>query len=379
MRLADVAHGKDNNFKLLRLIAAFAVLITHSFAIATGERQSEPLRTWLGMTIGDFAVDAFFVTSGFLVTASLARRQSAAEFLAARVLRVYPALLVMLALTVFVVGPMVTRVPVSEYLSSRHTFAYFLINATMIFDVRYVLPGVFEDNVYRSAVNGSLWSMPWELRMYVLLLSVWLLAKRARSLGAKVWAQLTVAIWVAAAVAHAAIYFTTGAVSDPVRLLFMFFTGASYYVARRFIALSGPLAAAAMAALALSLMDRNAFFVTYNVTLGYLLLWLAYVPGGAIRTFNLVGDYSYGTYIYAFPVQQIVSLLLPGISATGMIAASGTFTLLLAVISWHLIEDRALSLKNKLTERSQQLRHLRAWLPQRHASTSSKRKRTRID
>jgi peptidoglycan/LPS O-acetylase OafA/YrhL len=114
MRLIEAAQGKDNNFNLIRLIAALAVLVTHSFAIATGNPELEPLRGWLGMTIGDFAVDAFFITSGFLVTASLARRQSGLEFVCARVLRIYPALLVMVALTVFVVGPLLSRLsPVS--------------------------------------------------------------------------------------------------------------------------------------------------------------------------------------------------------------------------------------------------------------------------
>ena len=349
MRLADIAHGRENNFKLVRLIAAFAVLVTHSFAIATGERQAEPLRSWLGMTIGDFAVDAFFVTSGFLVTASLARRRSTVEFIAARVLRVYPALVVMLLLTVFIVGPVATRLSVRDYLFNRHTFAYFAINATMIFDVRYVLPGVFESNAYRSAVNGSLWSMPWELRMYALLLGFWLLARSADGLRDRQRDRLILLACGASALAHFWIYYVTGASSDPVRLLFMFFVGASYYVLRRWIPISGPLAIGGAVALALSLFDRDTFFITYNVTLAYLLLWIAYVPAGVIRRFNALGDYSYGMYIYAFPVQQMTSFVSPGISVTNMILASGTITLVLAIASWHVIEARALALKDRFS------------------------------
>ncbi len=101
MRLSNFTDGRDNNFSLIRIIAAFAVLITHSFALAIGTGEAEPFQKFLGMTMGTIAVDIFFITSGFLVTSSLLTRQSVIEFVWARVLRIYPALLVMLCLTVF--------------------------------------------------------------------------------------------------------------------------------------------------------------------------------------------------------------------------------------------------------------------------------------
>lgn len=73
MYLADFAKGRDNNLTLLRIIAATAVLFSHSFVLSNGDPNTEPLRTWLGMTTGTIAVDVFFLVSGFLVTASISK------------------------------------------------------------------------------------------------------------------------------------------------------------------------------------------------------------------------------------------------------------------------------------------------------------------
>jgi peptidoglycan/LPS O-acetylase OafA/YrhL len=110
MRLAEVgSRERDNNFKLIRVAAALAVLVTHSFVLATGDRDAEPLNDSLGLTLGDIAVDVFFVTSGFLVTASLLRRERTLDYLRARALRVYPALWAMLLVVVFALGPSCPR------------------------------------------------------------------------------------------------------------------------------------------------------------------------------------------------------------------------------------------------------------------------------
>ncbi len=104
MKVADLAQGKDNNFNLIRIIAAYAVLVQHAFPLALGPKTVVPLEVSLGVTIGMIAVDVFFMTSGFLVTASLLARKSTVEFVWARVLRIFPALFVMLMLTVFGLG-----------------------------------------------------------------------------------------------------------------------------------------------------------------------------------------------------------------------------------------------------------------------------------
>ena len=353
MKLGDFTYGKDNNFNLIRLVAALAVLVTHSFAIATGDPANEPLRGWLGMTIGDFAVDAFFVTSGFLVTASLANRQAASEFIWARVLRIYPAILVMLVLTVLVAGPWLTSFSIPDYLGSRNTLRYLVKCSTLIFGVEYLLPGVFDGNPYK-AVNGSLWSMPWELRMYILLLSLWLCARATGGEWDAKWKRAVVGVFGVACLAVVATHLAWPKFLLECHLLFMFFTGAAFYILRNWIVLSGRWALVASVLLITSSFSREYFFFAYNLTIAYLLFWIAYVPRGVIRHFNSIGDYSYGTYIYAFPVQQIVVTIVPGISVLMLILISGGATLLVAIGSWHIVEKRALSFKRRSGKSNQQ-------------------------
>lgn len=310
MKLADFAQGRDNNFNLLRILAALAVLLSHSFALVHGTGDAEPMRASLGVDFGSIAVDIFFLTSGFLVTGSLLRRQSVVDFLWARFLRIYPALWVMLALTVFVLGPSLTTLPVTEYLTSSRTAAYLIRCAALLPRVEYLLPGVFESNPYKGAVNGSLWSMPLELRMYLIGYHY---------------------------VAHEASVFA--------KLFFMFFTGASFFVLRTRIDLSRTIFWFGVGALVFSTVHRELFFATYHLTLAYLVFYVAFVPAGAVRRYNRVGDYSYGVYIYAFPVQQTVIALHPGVSVFGVVVTASAVTLALAACSWHFLEQNALTLK----------------------------------
>ncbi len=344
--LSDVARGRDNNFNIIRICAALAVLVTHSFALVVGSGNAEPLRNTLGMTLGYIAVDIFFITSGFLVTASLLSRQSTLEFIWARVLRIYPALIVMLLFTVLVLGPVFTALPISQYFASKITVKYFVKCATLLFGVVYDLPGVFVDNPYKGAVNGSLWTMPSEIKMYLFLAGAWLILGlvRAVRLPAFKWAVI-----IAASAAGVYVVVSEFCVSSPsyfIRLFFMFFTGASFYILKNRIPVSRVPFAVLFAALLLSVVNKQFFFVVYMCSLAYILFFIAYVPKGIIRQYNRLGDYSYGIYIYAFPVQQSIIACIPGISIFQMIVLSAAITLVFSVLSWHILEKRALTLKS---------------------------------
>lgn len=352
MKLSALAQGRDNNFNLIRMLAALAVLVTHSFGITTGE---EPLKSSLGLTWGVIAVNVFFVTSGFLVTASLLARNSAVDFIWARVLRIYPALWLMLALSVFGLGILLTSHDIASYLADRGTWRYIVKNALLFAGVEYLLPGVFENH----AVNGSLWTLVPEVRIYALLLVLWAVAAvsgRYRAMAFRILVFVTAA-------SSAAVYFHIGQFEPPERnfprLVFMFFTGASFYVLRERIELSRPVFWALAILLAMSLLNQSIFFYVFNLSLAYILLYAAYGFGGPIRSYNRLGDYSYGFYIYAFPVQQSLALLVPGISAWALLVLSALITFALAAFSWHLLEKRALGLKAVFTERTKSW--LRAW------------------
>jgi peptidoglycan/LPS O-acetylase OafA/YrhL len=360
MKLGDVAHGRDNNFNLIRFCAALAVLISHSFAVATGSGSAEPMRHTLGLTWAYIAVDVFFLTSGFLVTASLLSRQSAVGFAWARALRILPALWVMLALTVFGLGLAVTSSSPHGYLTARETWRYLVKNAILLRGMVAVLPGVFSSNPLSSVVNGSLWTLEPEVEMYVILFALGILSAIARRLSVIRWGVVTIAV------SAAVLYFMNGnfdnASDEYSRLTFLFFLGASCYVVKDSIPFNRSTFLVLLAVVLLSALDRRAFFLAFTVALPYLLFYVAYGFGGRIRAFNRWGDYSYGMYIYAFPVEQTTVHLVPGISVASLMGISAIVTLTLAMLSWHVLEKRALNLKDVAAAKTRAV--LRCLLPQ---------------
>src|SRR4029077_12307996 len=111
-------------FNLCRMLAATAVLISHAYVLSLGPGTTEPLTNFLGMSLGELAVVTFFVISGFFVSQSFDRKRSFVDFWVARVLRIYPALMLVLLLTVFVLGPFFTTVSITSYCSDPVTLAY---------------------------------------------------------------------------------------------------------------------------------------------------------------------------------------------------------------------------------------------------------------
>ncbi len=344
--ISHYSNNRDNNFNLIRVIAALLVLYSHCYPLALGMGNSDPIELLIGRSLGEIAVDIFFITSGFLVAASLFHQKSVGLFLKARLLRIFPALFVAMMFCVFFVGLIFTTLPTSDFLAHSEVHTYLKKNLTLLWGDRYNLPGVFEGNIYPSAVNGSIWTLPWELKMYVLLALTAFLAR-----GYKHWAIIALAV----------IGFTTytidqlelfgGLDENPNKLRFLsfFFMGSVCYLYRERIYLSHRFFGSILIVLVCStiLKLESLFFLTYAAGLAYLILYLAYIPNGTIRKFNRLGDYSYGIYIYAFPIQQISSALHPGITVLEMLLLVTPATLFFAVLSWHLIEKPSLKFKNR--------------------------------
>jgi peptidoglycan/LPS O-acetylase OafA/YrhL len=356
MKLAECAGNTDNNFHLLRILAAFAVLVTHSFALSTGSADAEPFRQSMGMTMGSVAVDIFFIVSGFLVTGSLLKTRSAIAFFWARVLRIYPALVVMLVLLVFVLGPLFTTLPLASYFAAPRTYSYFVKCATLVWGVNWTLPGVFHFNPAKDAVNGSLWTMPHEIHMYGILLVTWIALgwRGAERVKLFQFAILTAMTSSGMILVGGHLLLNIEIEGWFMKLFFMFFTGAGFYVLRERITLRRSIFWIFVVGLVVSgLVSRQLFFVVYVLTIAYIVFYVVYVPVGTIRRYNRLGDYPYGMYIYAFPIQQTVAACIPGVSVPGMVVLSTIGTLFMAVLSWHLLEKRALKLRARFTQQTQ--------------------------
>ncbi len=325
--LGSCAKGRDNNLNLLRFCAASLVLLSHCWPLTQGTADNEPAMLMFGLELGRMAVWVFFALSGFLVASSWDRRPNVREFFLARVRRIFPGLIVMLLGIVFILGPIATTTSLHEYFNQRKTWTFLLFNATL-YELRWNIPGVFNG----AALNGSLWTLPVEVRCYLVLgVLGWVGALRlgiAYLLVAIVLSVLTFTAWLDVSQAP---------------LAFSFLAGVSAWKWRERIVLNGPLALG-MLLFSLFLMHYRAPFSSAMLVLGlaYGSLYLAYIPAGAIRGFNRFGDYSYGIYIYAFPVQVTVHQLWPDMGVTGMFVCAMPITLVLAVMSWKLIESPAL-------------------------------------
>ena len=321
-----------NNFDSLRFLGAFAVLVSHAFPIAYGARSIQPLQgVSRGQTdLGTVAVLVFFVISGYLITQSFDRRPSPWRFLRARLLRIFPALFVVLALTV-ALGACVTTLSLAQYLLNPDTIKY-VPRGLSLLKLRFQLPGVFADNPVRAVVNGSLWTLYYEFLMYIVVLGLGMAGVLRRTPVLAAWAGALG---------------LSGIFPDSHDLSFgaPFLAGAALYLWRDAIPLRGWPALASLAILAVSL-RIGGFPQAFAAFGAYLTLFLATSGAVPLPDFARHGDLSYGIYVFAWPVQQTVALIVaPTLSWYLNVALSIPIVLGLAWLSWRWVEKPALSLK----------------------------------
>ncbi len=331
-----------NNFNLMRLVAAWMVIYGHASTI-TGVPFTDAF-AWVTQLrgAGAVAVDLFFVASGFLIAASL-ERNDVRGYLVSRGLRIVPALAVCVALTAFVLGPLLTTA--QSYWTDARTWEYFGVNASLALS-RFHLPGVFEQHP-NAVVNGSLWTLPNEARLYLLLLFAWLLGLVTPRRYTRLWALALIAGYAAAwhywpLPDHMQKYGECTA---------FFITGTLLWVERARVRLSGWVVLALVGAFAL-LRGGTWSHLPYFALLTYGTLYLALrVRLPLIRHTDL----SYGLYLYGWPAQQLAWMLPAGRTIAGNIAIASCIALALAALSWFMIEKPALRLKRRYVARAPEI------------------------
>lgn len=339
--LGDVAHGRDNNIRLIRHLAALAVILFHCYAL-NARWPEDPIARLTGapVDLGSIGVQVFFALSGFLIAQSWCLRPSLRLFVEARVLRIYPALIAATAFTILAAAP-TAILPIGAFLSDPQTIHYFWRTASGI-EGTLPLP-VFSTNPFPFAPNGSLWTLPVELRLYAGILA-------AGAVG--VLARPRLAFPVALIVAVLLVY-VPGPVSlliESVRvrsLAIIFVCGALAYVWRSRI----PLSVIAASILLASYLGMGTSFLRAVITLPmivYITLVFAYHPRLQVERLARGADLSYGLYVYAFPVQQLLLWRWPGIGVGGLFFAAIPIIAAAAAASWYGIEKPALSLKRRL-------------------------------
>lgn len=339
MRVPGRISGRDNNFNLIRMVAASGVMVSHAFPLSLGRGAAEPFDgVFAGANLGRICVFVFFAVSGFYITQSFLTRRSLGAFLMARVLRLYPALVVTLLVTAIVLGLFITTAPPDVYW--RQVPGFLLRRLTFV-GGSGGLPGVFADNPAPNAINGSLWTLFFEVLCYLGVVGLGLAGLLTRRRFGAVIAVCLVCY----AVDHV----------HPLRFVvhYLMYLGLPFLIGMAFRIWQDRLVLSPWVALLLALLAAvlrlgfpPAFEAALVLAVAYTTFVLGFMPGRWLQRYNRLGDYSYGMYIYAFPVQQTVAHFLSPMTPLANLAMAFPVTLVCAVLSWHLIEKPALSLKS---------------------------------
>ncbi len=342
---------RRNNLDFVRLALAIVVLLSHSFQIAQGNYNGEPLVSLLRwdnlMTLGALAVCGFFALSGFVITVSWQRNPSWKRFLTNRVRRIYPAFLTVMVLQSFLVAPFVVLHPPQFYTLKQLA----VLGAEMLFLLPYGAPfnnllAVFPHNPESGSglLNPSLWTLRYEFWCYLLVLALGLvgwLRHRWLTLVLFVLAWLLVVTGIQLPW-HRGLTALFGPFFLWPRLLACFLSGMVFATNRERIPHSGRLAvAAAVVLVSVSLGFSIGLEAAFPFAGTYLLFWFGFHPTLRLEGLTRWGDFSYGTYLYGFPIQQLFVHWFPGqLGAWTLFACALPTTLAMAALSWHLVEKR---------------------------------------
>lgn len=272
-------------FDILRLIGALLVIAGHSYALIGREAETPSV---FGHGLHTIGVEIFFVISGFLITRSWLSDPHLIRYTVKRIRRIMPALLAVVFLTALVFGPFVSLMAPSDYYQSPQTWTYLWRNSILL--TYHFLPGVFSG----APVNGSLWTLPVEAFCY-LLTPIILVVFRNRALAATVYLAAASALFYAPFTAEILGFGLAGASS----VMPYFWIGAAAY------------------------------------------LFGCRLPQWP--NFKLPIDLSYGTYLFAFPVQQTIITTHLAINPWIITGISTTIVLPLAWLSWTFVEKPMLT------------------------------------
>lgn len=340
---------QNNNFDLMRLLLASIVIVAHSFPLFLG--RPEPWEA-LGSkhNSGTIAVMAFFVISGLLVTRSAVYSRSGLSYAISRIYRLVPGAFVCAIWMVFILGAVFTTLTLVDYFLSSRIWS-FLIRNTLMMSIQYDLPGVFLENVYAGAVNGSLWSLKIEIRMYI---AFGILVFVARQFP-WVLGKLNYILLAVLALALIRLHVPGTPISlSPEQKPYLLWTFGYYFAAGavlyawvdkvpRNLALSLLFVGAAAA-----LVNTQYYDLALRIALPYFIHCLAFTQVKPMKLMRGIPDISYGVYIYGFPVQQGLSALYSetlGFWTLTILALLISF--ILGAMSWYFVEAPALRNKRR--------------------------------
>jgi peptidoglycan/LPS O-acetylase OafA/YrhL len=343
----SLVDGRSNNLDVMRVVFATGVVLFHSFLFTTVPGR-DPLVWLTGGTagLGSESVAAFFIISGLLITASWMHRPDPRSYVINRVLRIYPAFLVVCAFCLLVVGPL-GAADVHGYFSALHPLEAV---ADMLTLGRIQPVAAYEDlPKVAGELNSSLWTIRIEFVCYLLVLALGVLGILRRRLVIAGMFALLLVVRIPIHVASLAGRLPAGARlvdhRDHVELIAFFLAGTTFYLYRERIPRSRVIAAAAGVVWLAAALAHQLWFVT-PIVFTYLVFYVGYTPRARFKDFSRHGDLSYGIYLYGWPAQLLVATFLSDhLQPHVFFVVAMVPVVAFAGLSWTMVERPSLSLK----------------------------------
>jgi peptidoglycan/LPS O-acetylase OafA/YrhL len=338
----EFREGHDNFFTPLRLLFASLVVLGHAFVIGLREAGTEP-HVFHHYTFSYLAVNLFFIASGFLVTKSMVYRGDTPSFVSARALRIFPALIVHVLFVMFIIGPLATKASLSDFFTDPDWFLQPLKVLTF-FDTDMSMPRIFEANGEQLG-SGTLWTLRYEVIAYIGTLAVFSLG-----LLRKKWMVLLQFVLPSIGWLIGSRFGLFDNLPATVENLFRF--GIAYGLGATICAYRERLkfswiTFAALIVLSFLTRETPVVEVIMNMILAWVIFRIAYMRLPKFDWMQRIPDLSYGIYIYHWCVLQLIFYWLPDLSVFELFTLSVPPTIILAALSWYVIEKPALRSKTR--------------------------------
>lgn len=357
--LSEGLGGRNNALGIIRLTLASSVIFSHAFPL--GGRGEDPMLRWSQgrENIGGIAVLGFFAISGYLITKSGAN-SDIMRYLWHRILRIFPAFWTVLLVGALIVGPAIWMLDGHSLADYAHTgslspVAYFTTNWNLtiggygIYDI-FITTTPYGKLVGSSIFNGSLWTLTYEWTCY-LIVGVFVLCGALTR--AKLLVPLLTAGFFALMIVHTVNPIRLGELSPyfadqyHITLPLIFLCGACLATYSKRVPLNDWIGASC-GVIAIITLFAGGFELLGYPAIAYFVLWLAARLPARLRKVGAENDYSYGIYVYGFLVEQVLAYF--GVYKWGYLPYA-VLTLLITVAcawaSWHVVEKRALALKDR--------------------------------
>lgn len=347
----------QNNFDFLRFVAACLVIIAHSCGL-TGNGVSYTAILTKGQLSGNIPTYTFFMISGYLIVPGYLRTKNVFEYILLRGLRIFPALIVVVLLTVILVGPIVTTASLSNYFSAGSTYTYF--KNILLYPMQFDLTG-FNSNsatLFNTAVNGSLWTLRYTFTCYlsIAVLGIFRLLNKYVILlmfilslffnlsfvpifhpGEHVW--LHPLVWKITESCYLSIHLVS-------KYFCYFYAGAVFYMYKNSIVYNYKYLLASIIIIIVSCMYGQQLNILLPLFGTYIIFYIAFGKNIKLHNFGKYGDFSYGIYIYGFLIQQLVIMAFHGkMSNTLNFLISLPIAIICGVLSYYLVEKPCMSFK----------------------------------